>query len=298
MQLYSYWVRATLDCHDADGNFYHLVAYAGSDTSPDAARQTADQLLQARQARLLGNGELGEYPTGSVPLREQLIRRVYDPQGKELGAITRNRYGSLVLNAPRLMILDVDDYDLRQAMPRQPSTVPFSFSRFLRNLFNPPPPLAPLPLPDAHDQLQLRLASWLQLHPEWNFRLYRTRLGFRLIVTHQFLAPDSPEAQAVFAAMRTDSLYVRLCEKQDCYRARLSPKPWRIGWMRPAHAFPHDTAEQRLQQQEWEQQYHARSETFAVCQWVGEYGSSHVCPGAETLITLHDAACLGDGKLA
>ncbi|RSK42531.1 hypothetical protein [Hymenobacter perfusus] len=298
MQLYSYWARATLDCHDAEGNVYHLTAYAGSDLSPAAARQTADALLQARQARLLGNGELGEYPTGSVPLREQLIRRVYDTQGRELGAVTRNRYGSLVLNAPRLMILDVDDHDLRQAMPRQPNVVPFSFSRFLRHLFNPPPPPAPLPPPDTHDQLQLRLAAWLHLHPEWNFRLYRTRLGFRLIVTHRLLAPDSPEAQEVFAAMRTDSRYMHLCEKQDCYRARLSPKPWRIGWMRPPHPFPYDTAEQGQQQLEWEQQYHARSTEFSVCQWVGEYGSGHIYPEAETLITLHDDACLGDRKLA
>lgn len=298
MQLYSYWARATLDCLDAEGNAYHLVAYAGSDTSPAAAREAADARLQERQARLLDNAALGAYPTGSEPLREQLIRRVTGPQGQKLGAITRNRYGSLVLNAPRLMMLDVDDHDLRRAMPRQVETEPFSFGRFFRNLFQPTPPPPPPSLAEMHEQMQLRLAAWLHLHPAWNFRLYRTRLGFRLFVTHQFLAPDSPEAREVFAAMRTDNIYVHLCKKQDCYRARLSPKPWRIGWMRPPHPFPHDTAEQLRQQQEWEQQYHTRSEAFAVCQWVGEYGSGHVCPGAETLIALHDEACLGDGKLA
>ena len=294
MQLYTYWDRTTLDCFDADGNPYHLVAYGGSNDSQAAAREAAEQLLQVRQARLLGPGALGEYPTGAAPLREQLIQRIQDAQGGELGAITRNRYGSLVLNTPRFMMLDVDDHDLGQSTPRNPG--PFSFGRFFRNLFSPPPP--PPPAPDAHTQLQMRLAAWLQLYPAWNFRLYRTRLGFRLLITHELLSPNGPEAQEVFAAMRTDSIYVRLCQKQDCYRARLSPKPWRVGWGRPPHAFPHNTAELRQQQQDWEQQYNARSEDFSVCQWVGEYGSGHVCPEAALLIKLHDDACLGSKKLA
>ncbi|MDU0371659.1 hypothetical protein ACFPAF_14740 [Hymenobacter endophyticus] len=296
MQLYSYWARATLDCLDAEGNSYHLVAYGGSNATQAAAQEAAHQLLQIRQARLLEPGVLGEYPTGSAPLREQLVQRVQDAQGRELGAITRNRYGSLVLNAPSFMMLDVDDHDLQQSLPRKSATEPFSLRGFLRTLFNPPPP--PPPLPDAQAQLQLRLAAWLQLYPAWNFRVYRTRLGFRILVTHQLLHPTSAEAREVFAAMRTDSLYVRLCQQQECYRARLSPKPWRVGWRRPPHPFPYDTAAQRAQQQEWEQQYHTRSEEYSVCRWVGEYGSGHVCPEAAVLTELHDAACLGDKKLA
>jgi hypothetical protein len=229
-----------------------------------------------------------------------MVQRIHDKQGNLLGALTRNRYGSVVLNTPRLMILDVDNQDL-QPKPEQASSKPFSLSEFLRNLFSTLPPVSPPPSllpPELLAQVQLRLAAWLHLYPNWNFRLYRTRLGFRLIVTYQLLDPNSPEAQEVFAAMRTDPIYVRLCQMQDCYRARLSPKPWRIGWMRPTHHFPYDTAEQQVQQQEWEQQYTARSEAFSVCEWVGEYGSGYVLPEVECLIMLHDETCLGGKKLA
>ncbi|WP_022823959.1 hypothetical protein [Hymenobacter norwichensis] len=294
MQLYSYWSWATLDCRNADGNPYYLTAYAGSDTSPAAAKTAAEQLVQQRYTRLLAGDKLGEYPTGSAPLREQLIQRVHDSQGNQIAALTRNRYGSLVLNAPRLMMLDVDD----QGLQPEPESEPFSLRHFLRNLFSPLPPPPRLSPPELREQLRLRLTAWLQLYPDWNFRLYRTCLGFRLLVTHQLLDPNSPKAQEVFSAMRTDKIYVRLCQMQNCYRARLSPKPWRIGWRRPPHSFPYRGPEEEQEQQQWEQQYIVRSEAFSVCEWVGEYGSSYVLPEVKSLIELHDEVCLGGKKLA
>ncbi|PJJ59015.1 hypothetical protein [Hymenobacter chitinivorans] len=304
MQLYSYWARTTLDCQNVAGHWFHLIAYTGSDESVVAAQAAGQQLLQERHSRLLHDEPLHDYPSGTAPLREQLEQRIVTEHGELIAALTRNRYGSLVLNAPRVMFLDVDSHDLLEP-PRparqQPGT-PFSWLGFLRNLFAPappPPPPAPAPpQPDALAQLEMRLAAWLQLHPEWNFRLYRTRLGFRLLVTHQLLGPGSAEAQQVFAAMRTDAIYVRLCQSQNCYRARLTPKPWRIGWQRPAHPFPYDTAEQVQQQRQWEQEYARRSQDFSVCELVGEYGSGTVTPEARQLTELHDAACLGGRKLA
>ncbi|GAA3936455.1 hypothetical protein [Hymenobacter algoricola] len=292
MQIYSHWARTTLACQDAGGASYHLVAYAGSDESPAAAQAAGQALLRTRHAHLLANEPLREYPTGAAPLREHLEQRLYDSRGELLAALTRNRYGSLVLNAPRVMFLDVDDADLRRPLPAPAE--PFSLKRFFSGLFTPvpmPPPLVP------HEQLQLRLAAWLQLHPEWKFRLYRTRLGFRLLVMHQLLPPNSPEARGIFEAMRTDLLYVRLCQTQDCYRARLTPKPWRIGWHRPPLPFPFDTPQQQ-QQQHWEQEYVLRSQGFSVCEWVGEYGLAPSCPEARQLAELHDAACLGGLELA
>jgi hypothetical protein len=303
MQLYTYWARASLDCVRADGRPYHLIAYAGSDDSPAGAQAAAQALLQRRQARLLADEDLGHYPTGGLPLREQVAQRIYDSRGELLAAITRNRYGSLVLNAPRMMFLDVDDEDLRLPLPPAPAppapAEPFSLGRWVRRVFFSAPVPAPGLVPlDPREQMHLRLAAWLQLHPEWIFRLYRTRLGYRLLVMHQLLAPDSPEARAVFAAMRTDEIYVRLCQTQGCYRARLTPKPWRIGWHRPLRAFPFDTPEEVHFQKEWEREYNQRSQSFSVCEWAGEFGTGITCPEARQLAELHDAACLGGRPLA
>lgn len=296
MQLYSYWARATSTTPNTDGTPFSLIAYAGSNNSPADAHTRAEQLANERAARLLADENIShpdEYPAEGVPLREHLVRRLPDGQGGPLAALTRNHYGCLVLNTTRFMILDVDAADL------QPSSVGIKWQDFVDlfwSLFRPTPPSSPPSSPEQ--QLEMRLAAWLQLYPTWNFRLYRTRLGFRLLVTHELLAPDSAVAQEVFKAMRTDSTYVRLCRQQQCYRARLTPKPWRIGWHRPPNPFPVDTPEQEQQQQAWQQEYDARRENFSVCEWVGEYGSGTVLPGLQALIQLHDDACLGGRKLA
>ncbi|SDY10447.1 hypothetical protein [Hymenobacter psychrophilus] len=297
MQLYSYWARATATTPNTDGTPSSLIAYAGSNSSPADAHTQAEQLANERAARLLLGQPVvsytDDYPAGGVPLREHIVRRLPDSGGGQLAAITRNHYGSLVLNTACFMVLDVDAIDLH---PLVPGLKWQDFVDLFRSLFRPAPP-SPPPL-SPQQLLEMRMAAWLQLYPEWNFRLYRTRMGFRLLVTHALLAPDSAAAQEVFAAMRTDATYVRLCRQQQCYRARLTPKPWRIGWHRPPHPFPSDTPAQEQQQQVWQQEYDARRKDFSVCELLGEYGSGSVLPALQPLIQLHDEACLGGRKLA
>ena len=293
MQVYTFWARATQYYATANGQAPGLVAYAGSDISLADAQTRAAALLQRRHDWVTTEeGWLRDYPVGSQPLREQLEQRILNSKGELIAAITRNHYGSRVLNSAQVMFIDVDDQDLQRPLP---DTTPFSFIGFFKRLFNPLPPTPPLV---PREQLDLRLAAWLQLYPNWNFRVYRTRLGFRLLVTHQLLAPASPEAQEVFAAMRADSTYVRLCLAQGCYRARLEPKPWRVRFRRPPHPFPYDTPEQTQQHLDWEQQYVAHSRGYSVCEWVGEYGSGQTCAEARQLTELHDAACVGTNRLA
>ena len=292
MQLYSYWARAT-----AAESSFPLIAYAGSNDSLAEARTQAEKLATERLARVLRAEEIStsptDYPAEGVPIREYVVRRLPDGRGGQLAALTRNHYGSLVLNTVGFMILDVDAADLRQPSPNFTWR---DFKSLLTRLFRPTPPAPPLKSPQ--ELLEMRLAAWLQLYPEWNFRLYRTRLGFRLLVTHALLPPGSAPAQEVFSAMRTDTTYVRLCQRQQCYRARLTPKPWRIGWHRPPTSFPFDTPEQEQQQQAWQQGYDARRADFSVCEWVGEYGSGTVLPEFHSLLKLHNDACLGGRKLA
>lgn len=298
MQLYSYWARATSTTPDtADGTLLELVAYAGSDDSPATARTRAETLANERATLLRAGEDIGgqpdDYPADGVPMREHVVRRLPDGRGGPLAAITRNHYGCLVLSTARFLIIDVDDTGLQLG---QPGVEWRGFADFFRNLFRPSPP-APPPL-SPRQQLEMRLAAWLQLNPAWNFRLYRTRMGFRLFVTHELLAPDSAATAEVFKAMCADSTYVRMCRRQQCYRARLTPKPWRIGWHRPPNPFPFDTPTQQQEQQTWEQEYETRRQPFSVCEWLGEYGSGTVLPELQPLLQLHDDACLGGRKLA
>jgi hypothetical protein len=296
MLLYDYWARVSLDCQRADGQPYHLVGYGGSNDSPEAARAAGRALLQSRQARLQQGQTLNEYPTTERPLREELSQRICDAQGELLAAITRNRYGSLVLNAPRAMFIDVDDVGLCPplASPLGARLLgPRLYAGLLRLMGKTP---APVLVPA--EAMARRLSAWLDGHPAWKFRLYRTQRGYRLLALQQLLPPDSPEAHAVFAALGADTTYVRLCQTQQCYRARLTPKPWRIDWSRPPVAFPFETAAEEAAQRDWERQYAQRSQGFSVCEWVGDFGTGASCPEAQQVAELHDAACLGGRPLA
>lgn len=294
MQLYTYWTREIRHCQDDEGRPYRLIAYGGSDESVVAAQQAAHEQLQQRCQRLAAGAPLRQYPKGTAPLREPVLQRLMD-DGQLIGAVTRNRYGSRVLNTRRIMFLDVDRADLEAGRPRPGGLT--SVRLFFQRLFGlaaPAPP--PEQLPEAY--LLSRLHTWLEQHSDWNFRLYRTRAGYRVLVTHAPLAPDEPLADAISRFMPVDATYRRLCQSQHCYRARLDPKPWRIGLARPAHAFPFDTPAQAAEQAEWEEAFTARRQRYSVCELVGSYGSGRVCLEARPVLALHDEICLGGRSLA
>ena len=74
-----------------------------------------------------------------------------------------------------------------------------------------------------------RIARFVASHPGWAVRVYRTPSGLRAMATHQRFAPNDPAVTAFFDAVGADPVYVRMCINQQCFRARLTPKPWRIG---------------------------------------------------------------------
>jgi hypothetical protein len=85
--------------------------------------------------------------------------------------------------------------------------------------------------------IQLRLAQGPGTNPE-GFRVYRTAAGARVIWAHDPLDWDAEEGDTltdrawfflVSAALRADPIYETLCHRQRTCRARLHPKPSRLG---------------------------------------------------------------------
>ena len=70
-------------------------------------------------------------------------------------------------------------------------------------------------LPYMTDLIQQRVAN----HPAE---------GFRIIATHDVISPSDSVVEEWFAYFHADANYVRLCQIQQCFRARLSAKPWRM----------------------------------------------------------------------
>lgn len=59
------------------------------------------------------------------------------------------------------------------------------------------------------------------------YRIYETVGGLRLIRIDKELEPRSRESVSNHTHVKSDKRYQELCIYQNCYRARLTPKPWR-----------------------------------------------------------------------
>jgi len=92
-----------------------------------------------------------------------------------------------------------------------------------------------------------------------------------------------------------------MCKVQRCFRARLTPKPWRIGIDRrirpPVAAWSAGQANlpERLQ---WIARYEQRSTGHAACRYLCALGdTARIDPKAEHVRALHDAMSRADSDL-
>lgn len=308
MLIPRYWSRADSQATTPDGKRVHFHVWRGSRSDPAEAESLAREAVGRVASRIeRGEGFPERYAYGDRPLREEVIREF--PGATDAipdAALTRNSYGALVLNAARLFFIDVDVPRPRPAA--QPSPV---WSLLDRLLGRPaaealPGPLRPVlegilgpasataPADPAEAALE-RLRRWIGGHPDWRVRVYRTHSGLRYAVTHAPFGPTDAEATAAMSALGADPQYVRLCRAQKSFRARLTPKPWRVGMENPPARFPYEGGEEGAMR-EWEARYARASEGFATCALLEELGSGAEHPDAGPLLRLHDEhARVGSG---
>lgn len=285
MKIPAYWRRVRVD---PDGNpdpTGPAVAFGWSNESPDAAEQMGLERARrvAEALRRWARGEdddlhgTGEYYPLERPLREPVVEWLFGDGHARIGAITRNGYGCWVLNTARVAFVDLD-------LPR-PERVGFFARLFGRR----PAPVV--------DEVPQRVAAWSAAHPEVGLRLYRTAAGYRALVTSTGLDPTSPATRALFEGLGSDPLYVRLCEAQESFRARLTPKPWRLSLPSPqTHWFPFDDDPGRQRRFEaWDRRYEAARQGWAVCRFVSSHGPSEVAAEVAPVLALHDRWCLREG---
>jgi len=90
-----------------------------------------------------------------------------------------------------------------------------------------------------------------------------------------------------------------LCEAQACFRARLTPKPWRCGLGCPPKTYPWINDEKRREFEAWAGAYDRAIAGFAVCRLMDVLGETAVHPDVEPVLRLHDAmTCTASDKLA
>lgn len=211
------------------------------------------------------------------PLREQMLQEFRDLSGQLTAVVTRNSYGCQVLNTAQVMFVDIDLPE-----PRPPRR------GFLASLFG-KAPTAPPPASDPSAALA-KVEAWTKANPGWGWRVYRTRAGLRLLAVQAPVAPESDAAKQVFEALGADPLYRILCQTQKCYRARLTPKPWRCGVFAKPRRWPWLTERDKTRFEKWEAQYRSFSGAWATCEFLQHIGNATVHPEVAKVIAFHDEA--------
>jgi hypothetical protein len=282
MKLPHFWAKAypttvtPAPARDAGQPWSDLSCWGWSDVSAGEALQRGQQRADAIAQRLRQGGRLERYPYGERPLREEILDEWRNAAGATFAAVTRNSYGCEVLNTADTMFVDVDIPD-----PYPWTRLAFALKRLLG--YRGPGPRA-----------RQELAATATLHdmvkrdPRCGVRIYRTRGGLRYLVTHCHHDPGSAGTLNAMAALGADPLYVKLCKTQECFRARLTPKPYRCG-VPPLHAtWPYRNAAAEQQARDWAATYRRASEHFATCAFVAHLGELGMDGDIARVVRFHD----------
>jgi hypothetical protein len=274
MKIPKYWAKSTARVRGDRGEF-DLTFWRWSDASQAEAAQAAQAHARDVAARFTSFDKLDRYGYADRPLREEIVEVITGSDGRESAIVTRNSYGALILNAARVMFIDIDFEAQDKSSP-------------LRRLMGggAPSPLA---------QQLARIEEWARRHPQFGLRVYRTAGGLRGLITNELFDPTDPSSIQLLQSFNSDPLYVRLCRAQECFRARLTPKPWRCGSGNPPSRYPWPTPAAEMDQRRWEKQYDQAANGYTTCKVVKELGSAGMPSEVARIVALHDRyACRGD----
>lgn len=127
-------------------------------------------------------------------------------------------------------------------------------------------------------------------HPDLGVRLYRTAAGLRVLLIGAGATPGSDRARQLLTELGSDPLYVELCRTHDSYRARLTPKPYRVGVDALTERWPYGDDRARSIAGDWVVDYDAAASGHAVCRLVSASGPVPG-PDEQRLVDLHDRRC-------
>ena len=305
-----------------DGRTRTLKRFGWSDIDEDDAHRNAQARVRDAAARAK-NGETvrsidRKTPyngADGVPIREEIVERFDET------VITRNSYGALCLNTPNILFTDID-------IPEQSHGLFISIWFFLflavgfwlmstmdawwpllaafvaaivtsSMLAKATASLVAKFQQNPFSEALARIESFAAKNSSWKLRVYRTPLGYRVMAMHATFDPTTEEPFKFMETLKSDPLYVLMCRNQKCFRARISPKPWRIGMehIRPRPGVWPIKQEHLSRRQTWVSKYAKKSAGFASCEYVGTFGEGRVFADCERVRAIHDRFCKSDSGL-
>jgi len=278
MNVPKFWKREEQSISAPGGRNFLLSCWGWSNKSWQDAKNMANEKLQRVSAKALTSAPLEQYPYGRSPLREETIESIEERQGEHAAIVTRNAYGALVLNTSKAMFMDID-------LPKDASrSKGFQWLRKLMGKTDPP-------APSAEDQILARIELWAQRQFSLTLRIYRTAAGFRCLITSHLHDPASAKTKELMEGLGCDPLYIRLCREQVSFRARLTPKPWRIKVNHPPWRWPFDNEKQERSFRKWQESYQRASSSYCVCRLIRVLGGGKILPEIAPVLEFHDRMC-------
>lgn len=254
MRIFKFWIEYSKEL-DIDGTRQLSKAFGGSNISESDAIEDAKNKLVKTQ-RII-NGELKKDEEYESDIIEEIVEKIDNEN-----IITRNRYGALVLNSKKILFIDIDTYTK--------SIIDILFKKKLS--------LKELMLVKIEKTIKQNKYSNL------GFRVYETSKGYRVLVTNKDFDPRSKESKNIMNDFNADYLYRWLCIKQNCYRARLTPKPYRIKQKKIKVIYPNRTNEQQEVLLDWIKEYEQRSTRYSTCRLIKQFGKIKM----NSVIEYHD----------
>ena len=255
MKYYRYWVKEPFNIK-VGSTTDRINILAGSNVSKQDAFDKALNRSELIARRISNRESKAEY---DVPIREH-VEKVID----EKNIITICRYGAKILNTTQYTILDLDDY---------------AFDFF--DLFK---PIRKLP---RKQRIVEKFLQRKNRHPELgnDFRIYETTKGAR-VIGKKYIDPNGRGYETLMRKLSVDWLYIVMSRKQNCYRARVTPKPYRTRIKTIKIRSPLDCETEAYR--DWAQNYEEATKNFRVVKHVMSIGRDF---STEPVIELHDSLC-------
>jgi hypothetical protein len=280
MRIPKYWAKGQQIITGPNNRKFDVINWQWSDASVDDARQKALARAGEVAQKIMRGEPLDRYGYSDRPLREEIKEAIQNPFRSEVAIVTRNAYGVLVLNSTNAMFIDIDIPGMDK--PRKAGL--FGGGKDSSG-------------PDPYLPSVRKVEEWAGRHPEYGIRIYATYAGLRCLILNTVFEPKSDEASAILNDLQSDPLYIRLCKAQECFRARLTPKPWRSGAREPRHRYPWENSRVEAEYRQWEKQYDAATSKYSTCRLVKQLGVKDIHPDIEPILSYHDRVTRVDSNL-
>jgi len=268
MKFAKFWTQKNVAVDESFFGRSQVTIWGASNKDIDEAARNADSRVKQFQ-NMLSSGAmtLEDYEYWNGYIKEEVVEELKADDGSTLAVLTRNNYGALVLNSESVFFGDID----------------ISESNFVARI------LELFGKEKKNKAYYLaKVEAFQKTNSHYTFKVYETFAGLRVAITNHIFATDSTETQTIFKALNTDPLYVQLCKNQACFRARLSPKPWRLGLERPRTRFPRNDRRDQNDFADWLRHYQQVSQKFTTVKLLATFGTAVAHTDVGRILSIHD----------